>query len=102
MNIVVIAKLLAAAVVLTGPAVAAEAPLKITPLTERKVAELPPGPLFWRIESVTTPAKAQKVDAPWTLAAESDGSMWLFTLGPAGGSTPGTARIAEVGPIPRV
>jgi len=33
---------------------------------------------------------------------ESAGKVWLFTLGPAGGSTPGGSKVAELGPVPRV
>jgi hypothetical protein len=36
------------------------------------------------------------------LAAESRGKVWLFTLGLAGGATPGGIKVAEVGPIPRI
>ena len=28
------------------------------------------------------------------------GKVWLFTLGPAGGSTPGATKVVEVGPVP--
>lgn len=28
------------------------------------------------------------------------GKVWLFTLGPKGGSTPGGTKVAEVGPVP--
>ena len=28
--------------------------------------------------------------------------MWLFTLGAPGGSTPGTTKVAEVGPVPPI
>jgi hypothetical protein len=36
------------------------------------------------------------------MAAEVEGKVWLFTLGPEGGSTPGGARVAEVGPVARI
>jgi hypothetical protein len=77
-------------------------PLVIKPLAEKKVSELPPGVLFWRIETFETPGKAQASAGPWSLVAEADGKTWLFTLGAAGGSTPGGSRVTEVGPIPRV
>ena len=47
--------------------------------------ELPAGPLFWRVESFATLAQAQAAAGPMSLAAESNGKAWLFTLGPAGG-----------------
>ena len=80
----------------------AQLPLVIKPLAEKKVAELPAGPLFWRIENFTTLAQAQVAAGPWALVAESAGKVWLFTLGPAGGSSAGGAKVVEFGPIPRV
>lgn len=77
-------------------------PLLITPLAEKKVTELPPGPLFWRIENFTTLGDAQAAAGPWALAAESAGKAWLFTLGPTGGASAGGAKVAEVGPIARI
>jgi quercetin dioxygenase-like cupin family protein len=74
----------------------------VTPLAEKKVAELPTGPLFWRIENFPALAQAQASAGPWSLAAESGGRVWLFTLGAAGGSSPGGTKVAEVGPITRV
>jgi hypothetical protein len=80
----------------------AQQALAIKPLAEKKVAELPPGPLFWRIENFANLAQAQAAASPWSLVAESAGRTWLFTLGSAGGATPGGTKITELGPIPRV
>lgn len=82
-----------------GLGVASSGTLVIKPLAEKKVAELPVGPLFWRVESFATLAQAQAAAGPMGLVAESGGKVWLFTLGPAGGSSAGGARILEVGPI---
>lgn len=79
----------------------AQTPLAITALAEKKVTELPPGQLFWRIESFSTYEKAQAAAGNWALVAESAGKVWLFTLGPAGGASEGGTKVAEVGPIPR-
>jgi quercetin dioxygenase-like cupin family protein len=79
----------------------AQAPLVVKSLAEKKVAELPAGPLFWRIESFATREQAQSAAGTWALVAESAGKTWLFTLGPAGGSSAGGTKVAEVGPIPR-
>jgi hypothetical protein len=83
-------------------ATAAEPALVVKPLAERRVAELPAGDLFWRIEAVATRAQADAAAGPWSLVAESAGKTWLFTLGASGAATPGTTSVAEVGPIPRV
>jgi len=77
-------------------------PLSVKPVVEKKLAELPPGPLFWRIETFPTLADAQAAAGTTALAAEISGKAWLFTLGPSGGATPGAARVAEVGPLPAV
>lgn len=76
-------------------------PLSIKPLAEKKVSELPAGPLFWRIERFTSLSQAQSAAGPWSLATEAAGKAWLFTLGPLGGSSSGGVKVADVGPIPR-
>ena len=75
--------------------------LVVKALAEKKVEKLPAGPLFWRVESFATLAQAQAAAGPMSLAAESDGKAWLFTLGPAGGSSSGGTKMVEIGPIPR-
>ena len=74
----------------------------ITPVAEKKVAQLPPGPLFWRVDTFPTLAKAQAVASPTALAAEVDGKAWLFTLGPPGESSPSGSKVAEIGPVPSI
>lgn len=76
-------------------------PLDIKPLAEKKVLELPAGPLFWRIESFASLPLAHAAAGHWSLATESAGKVWLFTLGPQGGSSKGGVKVADVGPIPR-
>jgi len=86
---------------LIGAAHAQQA-LVIKPLVEKKVSELPAGELYWRIENFPTSEQASAAASPWALVTESTGRVWLFTLGAAGGTTPGGAKVGEVGPIPRV
>ena len=76
--------------------------LSVKPLAEKKVADLPPGELFWRIENFPTLEQAKAAAGQWAIAAQSDGKAWLFTLGPAGGATPGGTKVTEFGPIPRI
>jgi hypothetical protein len=90
------------AVCMTPPPAVAQQTLVIKPLTERKVLELPPGELFWRIENFDSVAEASATAGPWSLAAESAGKVWLFTLGSSGNSSPKSTKVAEVGPIPRI
>jgi hypothetical protein len=80
----------------------AQQPLVVKPLAERRVHELPAGALYWRIEVFPAVAEAQAAAGPWSLVAEAAGKVWLFTLGPAGGSSTGGTMVAEVGPIARV
>ena len=80
----------------------AEPSFVITTLAEKTVSELPDGQLFWRIENFAALAQAQAAAGTWALVAESGGKVWLFTLGPAGGSSVGGTKVAEVGPIARV
>src|SRR6476619_5043721 len=72
----------------------------IKPVAEKKVQQLPPGPLYWRVESFPALAAAQAGAGATSLAAEVAGKAWLFTLGPKGGSTHGGSKVAEIGPVP--
>ncbi len=80
----------------------AQQALVVKALSEKRVTELPSGPLFWRIENFPALAQAQAAAGPTGLAVESEGKAWLFTLGPAGGSSTGGTKVVEVGPIPKV
>lgn len=82
--------------------VAGSGSLVIKLLAQKKVSELPAGSLFWRVESFATLAQAQAAAGSMSLVGESGGKVWLFTLGPAGGSSAGGAKVVEVGPIPPV
>ena len=97
----VIAVLTSGLCVLPSSAIAQQA-LVVKALAEKKVTELPAGPLFWRLENFPTLAQAQAAAGPTGLAAESGGKVWLFTLGAAGGSSTGGTKVAEVGPLPQV
>lgn len=99
-----LALLLCAMVTLgSAPSVAQQPPaLSVKPVVEKKLKELPPGPLFWRIETFPTLSQAQAAAGPTALAAEISGKVWLFTLGSKGGATAGAVKVAEVGPVPPV
>ncbi len=79
---------------------ASEQALVIKPVAEKKVAQLPAGPLYWRIENFPTLAQAQAAAGPTGLAAEVSGKVWLLTLGPRGGSSAGGTKVADIGPVP--
>ena len=80
-----------------GPPPAIGAPKVIA---EKIVTTLPSRPLFWSVQSFGTLEQAQRALGEYSLAAESDGKAWLFTLGPkAEPSTGSAAPVAEAGPI---
>jgi hypothetical protein len=79
---------------------AAQQKFEIKPVAEKKLAQLPAGPLFWQVQNFPTLAQAQAAAGPTSLTAEVAGKIWLFTLGPMGGSTPGGSKVAEIGPVP--
>src|SRR5882757_9770823 len=95
--------LFTAALLLSSPVAAAEpGQFMVSPVAEKKLNGLPPGPLYWRIENFPTLDLAQSAAAasPTSLAAAVSGKVWLFTLGQKGGATPGGTEVAEVGPVP--
>ena len=93
--------------------VAAQQKYIVKPVAEMKVKQLPKGELFWRLENFPTleAAKAAASSYRWnpdtvsydglpSLTAEVAGKVWLFTLGPKGGSTAGGTKVTEIGPVP--
>jgi hypothetical protein len=65
--------------------VVAQQSLVIEAVAEKKLKQLPAGPLYWRVENVPTLAQARTATGDTVLAAEVSGRVWLFTLGPKGG-----------------
>jgi len=94
--------------------IAAEQPQYVVkPVAQKKVAQLPEGPLYWRVESFPslTDAKAAVGPDGWdpaavryrtttALIAEIDGKVYVVTLGSKGAATPGGTKLAEIGPLP--
>jgi len=74
----------------------------IKTIADKKVKELPAGSLYWRVENFPTLAQARAAEGPASLAADAAGKVWLFTLGPKGGSTTGGTTVAEIGPVPPI
>lgn len=103
---------LCAAAVLSPRPVDAQTVYTVKPVAQKKITELPVGPLFWRVENFPTLSDAKAAIGPdgWnpasvrfetttSLIAEVAGKVWVCTLGPKGASTPGGIKIAEVGPV---
>jgi mannose-6-phosphate isomerase-like protein (cupin superfamily) len=91
---------LAAGLLLSLSPVAAQQALVIKPVAEKKLKQLPAGPLYWRVETLPTLEQAQAAAGETALAAEVSRQSWLFTLAPKGGATPGASKVAEIGPVP--
>ena len=99
------------AIALTSPPSAAAQPQYVVkPLVQKKINQLPPGPLYWRVENFPTLADAQAAVGPdgWnpasvryetttSMIAELAGKVWVFTLGTKDGSTPGGTKVVEIG-----
>ncbi len=113
--IVLILSLCAIGWLLTPPEAAAQVKYVVKPLVQKKIKQLPPGPLYWRVENFPTVADARAAVGPdgWnpasvryetttSLIAEVDGKVWVFTLGAKGGSTPGGTKVVEIGPVPEI
>ena len=98
------------------PALAApEQRYVVEPVAQKKIKELPPGPLYWRVEKFPTLTDARAAVGPdgWnpasvqfetttSLIAEVAGAVWVVTLGPKGAATPGGTKVAEIGPLPPI
>lgn len=87
----------------------------VKPVAQKKIKQLPTGPLYWRVENFATLADAKAAVGPdgWNpdsvryetttaLIAEVAGKIWVVTLGPKDASTPGGSKVAEIGPVPAI
>ncbi len=81
---------------------AAEQRLVIKPVAERKLEQLPAGPLYWSLETFATRAQAEAAAGPTSLVAEIAGKAWLFTLGAKDSKGAGGNPVVQIGPIPPI
>ena len=100
--IVLALSLCAMGVLLSPSSAAAQQAFFVKPVAEKKLKQLPAGPLYWQVETFPTLAQAQAAAAETSLAAEVSGKVWLFTLGPKGNPTRGGGKVAEIGPVPAI
>jgi len=89
-------------VLLLPSSAAAQQAFFVKPVAEKKLKQLPAGPLYWQVETFPTLAQAQAAAAETSLAAEVSGKVWLFTLGSKGSPTRGGGKVAEIGPVPAI
>lgn len=81
---------------------AAQEKLSIKPIADKKLKQLPAGPLYWQIETFPTLHEAQEAASDTSLVAEASGKIWLFTLGPQNGPARGGTKVIEIGPVPPI
>ena len=74
----------------------------VKPLAEKKLQQLPAGPLYWRVETVQSVEQAKAAESPTAFVVEVAGKVWLLTLAAPGGSTAGAVKVAEIGPVPQL
>src|SRR5438552_8029751 len=65
----------------------------------RTIAQLPDGPLYWRLQTFETREAAEAAVGPTGQVGEAEGLVWLFTLGRQGEAPTGGVLVAEIGPI---
>ena len=70
----------------------AQQPLVIKPLAEKKVTDLPPGALFWRIENFATLAQAQAAAGHGRWSPNPPARSGSSRSGAPGGATPARPR----------
>jgi quercetin dioxygenase-like cupin family protein len=99
---VLILSLCAMGSLLAASTATAQHAIVISLVAEKKLKQLPTGPLFWQVENFSTLAEAQTAAGPTSLAAEVADKVWLFTLGPMGASARGGRKIVEIGPVPPI
>ena len=83
-------------------AAAAQRKFEIKSVAEKRLKQLPAGPLYWLIENFPTLAQAQAASGETSLVAEVAGKVWLFTLGAKGSPTRGGTKVVEIGPVPPI
>ena len=101
--VIALALSLCAMGLLLSPSMAAEQKkFVIKPVAEKKLKQLPAGPLYWQLENFSTLAQAQAAAGETSLAAEVSGKVWLFTLGPKNSPRRGGSKVVEIGPVPPI
>lgn len=90
------------AVELVGVASAQDAPkFVVNKVAEKLLAGLPPGDLYWTVETYWTLDAAKTATADTAVTVEIDGMAWLLTLGPEDKVGHGGDWMMSIGPIDR-
>jgi len=67
---------------------------------QRRLSGLPPGPLYWHIETFASFDQARAASGQYAMPMEAEGKGWLFTLGQLEARTPGAQHLTQIGPLP--
>ena len=71
-------------------------------LVRKQFDSLPSGPLVLRLETFADTGRAFHASTHASAMVRADGRIWLLTLAPAGGRSPGGRLVAEIGPVPLI
>ena len=63
------------------------------------LVELPPGPIYWHLDTYQSRAEADALSGPLSTVAEAFDRVWLFTIAEASWRPAGGVRIATIGPL---
>lgn len=63
---------------------------------------LPPGPLVWRFENLSTTQAARRGATPASVVVEAGGKVWLITLAAKGGRTERATFVSETELLPPI
>jgi len=85
-------------VVAAATSYAAEGP-GANALASVPVAELPPGPIYWHLDTYPTRAEAEVLSGARSTVVEAFAKVWLFTLAEPGWRPAAGARVATIGPL---
>ena len=69
-------------------------------LVHRLFDSLPSGRLVLRLETFADSERALRASTQASAVVRADGRIWLLTLAPAGGRSPGGHFVTEIGPVP--
>lgn len=65
-----------------------------------ELGHLPPGAIYWHLDTYSTRAEAEAAKGPRGSVLESFGKIWLLTIEAATWRPSGGERVAAIGPLP--
>lgn len=71
-------------------------------LLHKNFDTLPPGPLVWRFENLSTIEAAHRISTPTSVVVEAGSKVWLITLAAKGGHSEGATFVTETKLLPPI